>query len=117
MIEEYEEIKLAVESAGFHTTPMPIQEVGDRLVCAGRREPRGLCGNSFWIATRRGRWYLGMWGLVWLYRFGSSANVAAFCVEYLQRNPSQLTRKVDDDLLANYGLVRTTFEEFEGVGD
>ena len=54
----YDDVRDAVEDAGYFTTFTPDLVMGPRLVLASQRRPYGLTGNSFWVAERGGNWYL-----------------------------------------------------------
>jgi hypothetical protein len=65
--EDYADFTHAVEGADFFTAFMPIERVGDRIVCASHQYPegherRGLHGNSFWVAKRGFDWFVAGWG-------------------------------------------------------
>lgn len=110
MIEDYSEVKNAIEAAGFFTTFAPIAELGDRMVCASRRYETGeragsLGGNSFWIAKRGNDWFIATWsGLA--YRAPSQQQLVALCLEMLSRETSRAfwDSDIDKDTRARFEL-------------
>lgn len=73
----------------------------------------GLSGNSFWIAERNGRWFLGTWGGM-LYHLHDAQCASAIAVAWLSKNRSKTVSDVDAALKAEFGLVAATDDDFEG---
>ncbi len=101
---EYDKVIAAVESSGFYVTGMPMDSGGDRIVCASRLSSDGLTGNSFWIAERRGKWFLGTWGGL-LYQLADADCASAISVAWLRRNQKITASDIDTDLKEQFGLV------------
>ena len=78
----YADLNQAIQAAGFYT--ITRNERPDRLICASKRSKRGLTGNSFWIAERAGRWFVGTWGS-YVYEFPDVGRVAEFCITWLSQ--------------------------------
>ena len=76
----YKSLDQRIHEAGFHT--IASGKESDRLICASKRFKHGLTGNSFWIAERDGRWYVGTWA-PYVYEFPDAERVAEFCVTWL----------------------------------
>ena len=109
----YAEVKREVEQAGYFTSWEPIRRTGDRLVLASQQHLRGLTGNSFWIATRTGTWYLGTWG-GHIYRIPDAGRVPGLCIGWLG---STHTTQWDIDAArkVEFGLVELDEEETDRV--
>ncbi|GAB5406462.1 MAG: hypothetical protein Aurels2KO_46930 [Aureliella sp.] len=102
---EYRDLVKAVTNAGFFVTDMPLDDGGDRVVCCGlRREQGGYTGNSFWLAERSGRWYVGAWG-GHLYHMESSRSANLLALDWLSANKTITAYDVPSDLKLEYGLV------------
>ncbi len=110
MDDKYGSVKRAVEDAGFFTTGMPMDDGGDRLVCASRRIKAGLSGNSFWLARRESGWFLGVWGGQ-LYRVPKDRPVADLCLAWLREAPHTTHWDLDDPTKQQYGLVEVSSDE------
>jgi hypothetical protein len=92
--EDYAELQHVVECAGFFTTFMPIEEVGDRIVCASHQYPEGherrsLHGNSFWVAKRGVDWFVAGWAPA-IYLVPDNTRVAELCLRLVRRVVSGL---------------------------
>ena len=116
MTEDYAKLQHAVESAGFFTTFNPIEEVGDRIVCASHQYPqgherRGLYGNSFWVAKRGADWFVAGWAPA-IYRVPDSDRVAELCLRLLRREQGGAYGDFDEPVRRDFALVRISDEEF-----
>jgi hypothetical protein len=111
---QYEPVIRLVRSAGFYVTDMPMDSGGDRVVCSGLRFSGGLTGNSFWIAERDGRWFLGTWGGT-LYRIVDADSAADVAVEWLQINRHKTAYDVPDEIRVKHDLHLAGDEEFDAV--
>jgi hypothetical protein len=113
VLSDYAELKRTVEDAGFFTTPMPLDNGGDRLALASMWHRRGLTGNSFWVAKRGTNWYLGTWGSH-LYRVPNDADLADLCLTWLRATDETMS-DIDNALKVQYGLVELTDEQAESA--
>jgi hypothetical protein len=114
MYEDYDDLKEAVEAAGFFTTFQPIRQPGDRIICASRSSPRGLSGNSFWVARRGGEWYVATWSPL-IYRLPDASRLVELCLLLLRRKPTGpfgAYAEFDEGVCAQFGLVRIADDEF-----
>ncbi|HEY7153347.1 MAG TPA: hypothetical protein VH575_05240 [Gemmataceae bacterium] len=116
MREEYAGLQAVVEEAGFFTTFQPIRQPGDRIICASHAYtsgPRrgGLCGNSFWVAKRRGKWFIATWAPV-IYRLSDPARLGELCVRLLRREPAGAYADFDDQVRTEFGLIEIPDDEF-----
>lgn len=116
MTEGYAGLQHAVESAGFFTTFQPIQEPGDRIVCASHQYPDGherygLYGNSFWVARRGKDWYIASWA-PHIYRVGSPERAGELCLHLLKRKGGGAYWDFDEGVQRTFGLVEVSVEEF-----
>ncbi len=103
--DEYHDLIEAVTEAGFFVTDMPLDEGGDRVICCGmRREQGGYTGNSFWLAERAGRWYVGTWG-GHLYRIVSTERPSLIAREWLTENHTVTAYDVPENLKERFGLL------------
>jgi hypothetical protein len=112
---DYEEVRRAVEDAGFFTTFRPAREVeGEKvqedLVCASRRmaDSGGLTGCSFYVKEHAGSWYVVTWGPR-AYRV-DPALVPELCLallRYTDRTPGD----VPQELKSIYKLTEAPGEE------
>jgi hypothetical protein len=114
--DDYAELQHAVGSAGFFTTFMAIEEVGDRMVCASHQYPegharRGLYGNSFWVAKRGGDWFVAGWGPS-IYRVPDNTRVAELCLRLLRRQRGGAYADFDGEVRRDFSLVPVSEEEF-----
>lgn len=110
---DYLHVKRAVEEAGFFTTFMPAAGDPDDpepisiLVCAAKQRPDGgLTGNSFWITTRDGKWFVATW-MNHFYRIPDASRVAELCAAWLAIAPNATPYDVDDRVKERFGLVET----------
>lgn len=111
---EYRSVIAAVEEAGFLVADMPLDSGGDRIVCAGmRRKEGGYTGNSFWLAERNGRWFLGTWG-GFLYRLPEANGAVKVSLAWLQQNPTETLFDLPDELKSQFNLVPVDNEDFDG---
>jgi 2-phospho-L-lactate guanylyltransferase (CobY/MobA/RfbA family) len=111
--EEYEPLVAAVRDAGFFVTEEPIEGGGDRIVCvAKRREGGGYCGNSFWIAERNGRWFLGAWG-DFIYRLADVDTATDLAVTWLTANRDKMCFDIGSELKERFSLAIAN-DEFRG---
>jgi hypothetical protein len=115
--EDYAHLQHAVESAGFFTTFMPIEEVGDRMVCASHKYPegherRGLYGNSFWIAKRGADWFVAGWAPS-IYRVPDTGRLAELCLRLLRRERGGAYGDFDEQVRRDFTLVPVSDEEFD----
>ena len=95
---KYNELKRAVEAAGFFTT----QDNWNRIICASKRFEHGLTGNSFWIAEHDSVWYLGTWG-PFLYHIPNASRVSDLCITWLGRTDKTMM-DIDETLKTEYDL-------------
>ncbi|MCA9102410.1 MAG: hypothetical protein KDA63_14715 [Planctomycetales bacterium] len=102
----------AVESAGFHITGMPMDSGGDRIVCAGERFSGGLSGNSFWLAERGGKWFLGTWGGL-LYHVKDAEFASTVAIAWLRKNSSKTVSDIDVELKTRFSLLPANDDEFD----
>lgn len=109
---EYEPVIRMVRSAGFHIADMLMDSGGDRVVCAGEQFSGGLTGNSFWIAERAGKWFLGTWG-GWLYHIADADTAIDIAVEWLRANGHSTASDVPDEMKMKYGLRVADDDEFD----
>jgi hypothetical protein len=117
LTEDYARLKQAVESAGFFSTFMPIEKVGDRIVCASHQYPeghqrRGLHGNSFWVEKRGTDWFVASWGPV-IYRVPDSDRVAELCLRLLRREPGGAYGDFDAEVRRDFALIPVSYEDFD----
>ena len=117
MIEDYANLKQAVESAGFFTTFRPMENVGDRIVCASHQYPeehgrRGLYGNSFWVAKRGADWFVASWGPV-IYRVPDSGRVAELSLCLFRREGGGAYGDFDAEVRREFALIPVSYEDFE----
>ena len=108
---DYSDLKSAVEAAGFFTTFQPIRESGDRIVCASTGGYGVLGGNSFWVAKRTGEWFIGTWSSI-IYRVSNPGRLAELCIWLLRRQPTSDYSYFDELVMAEFGLVEISEEEF-----
>ncbi len=114
--DDYSSLKEAVESAGFFTTFQPIRAPGDRIVCASHSYTTGpragaLGGNSFWVAKRRGEWFIATWAPV-IYRVSDPDRLTSLSLRLLQRQPAKAYSEFDQQFCTEFGLVAIPEEEF-----
>lgn len=107
----YREIENLVRSSGYHTS-FQDDDDGGRLVCVTNRAPQGsLYGNSFWIADRKDRLYLGnMWGDR-LYVIGRRDRVPELCLACLCQSSTPLTEP-SDTICSEFQLVEVPLGDF-----
>lgn len=112
----YEEVRAAIEAAGFFAFGAKVGKDGHRLLCAAQRMPdgRGFAGNSFWVAERAGTWYAGHWSGR-LYRFAAASEVAPFCIAWMSRLADQFGPDFDQDLKERHQLTPIGEEEVAGA--
>jgi len=102
--DEYKSLISAVTAAGFFVTDDPIEGGGDRVVCVSKRhEGGGYTGNSFWIAERHGRWFIGTWG-DFVYHLPDVDTAAALAVTWLTTYPNTLFFDIDSELKQRFSL-------------
>jgi len=109
--EEYTDIKLAVEEAGFFTTFQPFEDDEVWIVLASHRTEGVLDGNSFRVSLKGGRWYLVTWALVY-YLVPPGADLTALCLDCLRvthKTISQMPAKI----VSRYQLVEISEEEYD----
>ncbi len=116
MTDDYAELQQAIESAGFYTTFQPIDEPGDRIVCASHQYPngqerRGLHGNSFWVAKRGADWFVAS-SAPSIYRLPEARRVAELCLRLLRRKPGGAYGDFNEDVRRDFGLIAVSNEEF-----
>ena len=59
---QFQPIISALESHGRYWSIQPLSDGSERLVCVSARSEYGyLHGNSFWVARRKGTWWLVCW--------------------------------------------------------
>lgn len=110
---EYKPVKANVEAAGYFVTSMPLDSGGDRIVCAGMRRPEGgYTGNSFWLAERNGKWFLGAWSGA-LYRLADVRQASEVSLAWLKQNSTRTAWDVPSKLRSQFGLVPADDAEFE----
>lgn len=85
---------------------------GDRIVCAGEQFSGGLTGNSFWLAERHGKWFLGTWG-GFLYHVDGVERACAVSVAWLRKNSGKTVSDIDPDLKTQFALVPADDDEFD----
>ncbi len=118
MVDDYTAIKTTLEAAGFFTTFQPIEEPGDRIVCASREYtsgPRqgGLGGNSFWVAVRENRWYVAGWAPA-IYHLSDANRLYELCLRLLNGKENRAYFDFSDEVRSEFGLVAVPDEEFGG---
>lgn len=122
MTEDYAELQHAIERAGFFTTFKPIEEPGDRIVCASHQYPpgherRGLHGNSFWVALRGKALYVASWA-PHIYCVGSPQRLTELCIRLLKRDGGSAYWDFGEDVRRDFGLVEVSEEQFgRAAGD
>ena len=99
----YDEIKTAVEDAGFFTSRMPFDDGGERLVCANRATEHGLSGNSFWLAKIESVWTLGVWGGQ-EYEITEPQRISEMAVDWLANTGAETKADIDAWLGEKYHL-------------
>lgn len=120
MFADYADLKTTIEAAGFFTTFQPIRHPGDRMVCASHAYTSGpregsLGGNSFWVATRGGEWFIATWSPI-IYRIPDPECLVNLCVRLLSRSPGRAYGDVDESVRTEFGLVEIQYEEFSAGG-
>jgi hypothetical protein len=103
---DYDHITHAVKEAGYFTTYRHNAGSTDNLVCVAKQTPQGYTGNSFWVATWKGKWFVATW-MNHFYRIPDAARVAELCVEWLKLAPHTTPYDVDERIKARFGLVET----------
>lgn len=112
---QYTPVVSAVEGAGFHVTEMELDSGGDRIVCVGMRRPGGgYTGNSFWLAERNDRWFLGTWGGL-LYRVADVNRAVELALAWLRQNRGECVSDVPEELKLQFDLVPAEDEEFDAA--
>jgi hypothetical protein len=119
MIEDYSALKQTIEAAGFHTTFMPIDKPGDRMVCVSHRyssgeRAGGLGGISFWVAKRGDDWFIATWSGV-VYRVPDEQRHAALCLELLGRQDRGALCDSDLDQNIRDRFALTEAEDFDSL--
>lgn len=117
VIEQYIDLKRAIEAAGYFTTFMPINNVGDRMVCASHQYPKdhdrqGLHRTSFWVALRNDKWYLASW-VPRIYCVGLAQRMPELCLRLLGRKNSGAYSDFDERIRSRYELTEISVEEFD----
>lgn len=112
-VKENKTLKAAVEAGGFFTTFQPINELGDRIVCASEGGTWGMGGRSFWCAARQGRWFIATW-TPRIYEIPNRDDVASVAIDVLTKNDARCY-DIDGEIKARYGLVELGVEQFEAL--
>jgi hypothetical protein len=112
VVEEYQDLKEAIEAAGFFTTFQPIDELGDRIVCASEGGDWGMGGRSFWCAVRQGRWFIATW-TPRLYEIPHAADVAQLAIDVLTNNENNFD--INPEIKTRFGLVEIADEQFDAL--
>jgi hypothetical protein len=110
-MDEYTEIKDAVEGAGFFTTFQSDGHRGLSIVLVTHRTDGRLHGNSFCVAHKVGRWYLVTRAPVF-YLVPPGAALPALCLDCLRSSHSPIA-KVPSGIANRYGLVEVSAEEYD----
>lgn len=103
MKSDYAELKRDVESAGYFTAFQPIKYEGDRIILASHQHSAGLGGNSFWVAVRRGSWYVATW-LPVIYRLRDSSRLRDLVVKLLSREPARAHGQIEEAIASEFDL-------------
>jgi hypothetical protein len=97
----YQQLATAVSDAGFFTTG----DLETKVICASKVRPEGgYTGNSFWVAQRQSRWFLGTWG-PHIYRIAEASRVADLCITWLRRHPDGTAYDIDAQTREELHLV------------
>ena len=119
MIDDYNELKATIEAAGFHTTFMPIDTPGDRMVCVSHRNATGernggLGGISFWVAKRGDNWFIATWSGI-VYRIPDPQRLTTLCLELLRREDrgALCDSDLDQHTRDHFALMAIDPDEFE----
>lgn len=113
MIDEYNSLKEAIEAAGYFTTFQPIEEPGDRIVCASLRGEWGLGGRSFWVAVRKSRWFIATW-VPYIYEIPNTEDVPQLVLEVLTNNDSRCY-DINAEIQERFGLLEVTDDQFDAL--
>jgi hypothetical protein len=113
MREEYAELQVKVERAGFFTT---FREPDDRIVLASHCYTSGprqgnFGGNSFWVAKRGENWFIATWGPRF-YRVMEPARLVDLCIRLLSRDPGSAYAAFAKAIQSEFGLVEIDENEF-----
>ena len=111
----YSPLIVAMESSGYFVTGMPFLTGGDRIVCCGQQLDGGsLTGNSFWLAERDSRWFLGAWGGC-LYHVADVETACEIAIDWLSDNHTQTDADVPENLKVKFKLKVANDSELESV--
>jgi hypothetical protein len=105
---KYDALREAVEAAGYFADFHPKPE---RICVASEMFENGLTGVSFWVACRKGVWFISTWG-VRFYRIPENASVEAAVVEALRIHRGT-PYDFKPELKSKYGLIEVSEDEFE----
>jgi hypothetical protein len=112
MTTKYEQLRIAVEKAGFFTNGVENHGTWDRTCVCSTRSPDGtLSGNSFWVTRLPDNWYVGAWG-GWVYRLPDESRIAEFCITWLTKKPRGTAPDFDGDIKKSFDLKSVSDEEF-----
>jgi hypothetical protein len=68
-------------------------------------------GNSFWLSSQSGIWYLSTW-LPACYRIPAGQDMVALCSACMESGTSAMYR-LSDEIVVRFGLERISDSEFE----
>lgn len=112
----YVSLRNEIESKGYFTIIEDDPELGHRLVCASKRRPEGgYMGNSFWIAFRSSRWYLGTWGSR-VYEFLDNQQIVELCIHLLKDENSGPLSEITSEVMNDYCLKRISERSYRKLG-
>ena len=98
----YDQVAEALAGEGFFTY---YREDTATLVCSSAQWPNvPQNAHSFWLAERRGRWYLGTWA-PHVYQIGNSSKVPALCIAWLRQHIAPAQWDVDMSFKREFQLV------------
>jgi hypothetical protein len=115
---DYDEIKSAIEQAGYFAFYEAVPEYGDRLICASDRWQNGpnqgdFHGNSFWVARRGNHWFIATWGPCY-YRMTEPKRSGELCISLLSRQPERAYSMIDKEVQLEFGLIEIDETELPG---
>jgi hypothetical protein len=112
---DYDDLRSAVESAGFASDIHPDSSGGVHAVVATHRGDGFLFGNSFRVGFRDGRWYLFTWTPNF-YRLPQNADPAEVSLACLQSGTKTVSQ-FPSSLVERYGLEWVSPEAYDRACD